>query len=1669
MAAALTQSRAGTIDWDGDNGVGNFTFDNNWFGDNNPNNFGGWVSSNNLQFQFNNGNATSLFYNYGGYRDIGDIKFLSTFNTGAGPLNNNGLGSITWNGDGNGLNFNQRLENSSTSTLVIGSMNFSGAKFGAGQIELNPINGDIIFNSTSSIFNDNAKPYMVFGGGGHTLKLSNVLGVGGNAAAVSLTDQSNNIVVIDASQIYTGDTTVNAGRIELTQNGGVAGAIKIGNTSGSATAELRLTDADGGFSENANITVNPTGTGTRTISSTNTSGTNTLTGTLTLSTGVTVNVSDASGTLALTNTVSSTGGLTKTGPGTLTLSGTNSYSGVTTISGGILSANTLANGLSNSSIGASSNVAGNLVIDGGTLQYTGAATSSDRLFTIGTSGATLDASGSGAINFNNGGTILRTPTSGSRTLTLTGTNTGANTLGDLLSDPSTGTLSVIKNGAGQWVLNKNNTFTGGLTINQGVLRGESSGGAFGTGAITLAGGELQTAVGNTNFGNNTVVSGNAQITSDRVGTGAAFTATFGTLSIGAQTLTIAKGSNVTSGTAGVTFGATTLAGNATFNVGSGALLTLGNISGGTNTLLLNSGAGSLTLAGTVSNTIGLLTATTGSLNLSKTSGNAIGANGLTVNGATATETASNQIDDIATLSVSSGSFGIGTFSDTIGNLNVTGGSVTATSGVLTIASTGTTSISNPTTFSANLVTGTSGLSLTSGTLSGALTLNGNLTVSATGAGSILSGGITVNAAESWTNNNATTLGVSSAVTYNNQLTLNSGSFTFNAAGTGAGGVKLATGSTAVNASTGAIFGTGTLEFNGGTYRNSTAGTDRSLSNLFSITGDSIFDAAGSGGSNTFTGGGTTTGNRTLTINTSTTSFNTGTLTLGGNLTLQGTGTAAFGGALSVGGGNRILATSLGNALTISGGITGTGNMTLDANSSAAINVTTAAVNNSGTLTNAGTGAGTTTISGGVGSNVTGITENSTTSALTISTNAINANSSGTTLTNSSGTKLLTVASGVVGTGNLVLNNNSSTDGGITLSGTSINNVGGITNSGSGSGNTNITAVIGSNVTGVTENGSSALFLSAQNTYSGATNLTGGSIILGSSSTVSSGALVSGAVGTGVLHLGSGSNSATLTTDIAGTRTIQNSISLDGDMAFAVGSGQASGRIALDVATGLTTPNTFVLTRTNQLTVNSNEVVDFIGALSGSGFGFTKLGAGTLNLGVISGGVGADTSINTFSGPVTISAGTVNLRKASGVNAIAGDGNPATTDITINGGTLHWDQNEQLDNTATIVISSGTADLGGKTETLGTLINNGGTFQTGSGHLIGTTASIQWNGGTNTINAGGIIEDGHITITGGTNIVNGGSTEGLLHLLSGGIGLQMTGATLTLNSDNSNPGRLWLEGDVSTAASSTTSTIANGLSNTKTGVVDLGAGSRTFTVADGAATTDLLVTAKITNGSLVKAGAGNMQLSGPNTYTGSTTINGGTLTADVGTLVSSSGVTVNSGGTLLLNGNGRHLGANAPVVLNGGTFNTGGFSEPGAGAGSAAANAIGALTLTLNSTIDFGAGSTSILEFAGLGAHTAITGADLAVINWDRTIGPNPVGSGDGLYFIGTSTDFVTKFDQSDVSFNGITGYAVFDYVGYYEVVGLTAVPEPSTWVAGSLALLALAYSQRRRLSILRKR
>src|SRR5439155_3268157 len=100
-------------------------------------------------------------------------------------------------------------------------------------------------------------------------------------------------------------------------------------------------------------------------------------------------------------------------------------------------------------------------------------------------------------------------------------------------------------------------------------------------------------------------------------------------------------------------------------------------------------------------------------------------------------------------------------------------------------------------------------------------------------------------------------------------------------------------------------------------------------------------------------------------------------------------------------------------------------------------------------------------------------------------------------------------------------------------------------------------------------------------------------------------------------------------------------------------------------------------------------------------------------------------------------------------------------------------------------------------------------------------------------------------------------------------LNMTGGTITASSAAS---QVVLNGNVTATSSANSSARING-----PGTVALGGSTRTFTVADGPQTSDLVINAVITGTSgagLTKDGAGRLELDQTNTYTGVTTISAG---------------------------------------------------------------------------------------------------------------------------------------------------------------------------------------------------
>ncbi len=167
------------------------------------------------------------------------------------------------------------------------------------------------------------------------------------------------------------------------------------------------------------------------------------------------------------------GGLFKTGAGVLTLTGASSFAGNTTVTTGALA-------LASGSLATGST----LVLNGGTLQAV-------------SGGSTLANSMTLAADSTLGGSNALTVT-GALSLggfkALNVTNTAQTTLAGGIVETSPSLL--IKQGAGELQLTGASTYTGGTFIQAGTVRiNNSTGSAFGTGAVTIASGATLAGAG----------------------------------------------------------------------------------------------------------------------------------------------------------------------------------------------------------------------------------------------------------------------------------------------------------------------------------------------------------------------------------------------------------------------------------------------------------------------------------------------------------------------------------------------------------------------------------------------------------------------------------------------------------------------------------------------------------------------------------------------------------------------------------------------------------------------------------------------------------------------------------------------------------------------------------------------------------------------------------------------------------------------------------------------------------------------------------------------------------------------------------------------------------------------------------------------------------------------
>lgn len=453
---------------------------------------------------------------------------------------------------------------------------------------------------------------------------------------------------------------------------------------------------------------------------------------------------------------------------------------------------------------------------------------------------------------------------------------------------------------------------------------------------------------------------------------------------------------------------------------------------------------------------------------------------------------------------------------------------------------------------------------------------------------------------------------------------------------------------------------------------------------------------------------------------------------------------------------------------------------------------------------------------------------------------------------------------------------------------------------------------------LTKSGAGIATLTGNNTYSGTTSITAGTLQAGILAAISS-------------------NSAMTLSNIAGVLLDLNGFNTT--IASLAGGGTIGGNVSLGSAV---------------LTVGNAASTTFSGIINGSG-DLIKVGTGVLSL-------AGENTYNT----TTISAGTINVGAGS-LTGTLGSGDVfnnailqfnRTNDFTIANnisGTGSLVKSTAGTNTVVTLTSNNTFS-GGTTNSEGTLeLGSGGaTGSLGTGsiattgiirfnrsddftvaNVISGTGSLQKNL-TNTVTlTGANTYSGTTTISGGTLQVGAGGTVGNL-----GTGTVTNNATLTFNRSNaitvantiSGSGGLFQIGTGTTTL--TANNTYTGATTISAGTLAVGSGGTTGAFGSGLVTNNATLLLNRSNavtiangiegtGVLIKAGSGTTSLTAVNTYTGETQVNQGGLTLSGSGTATDSAFTINQGGTLTLDNSGTNvndrLSNSADLTLSGGQF------------------------------------------------------------------------------------------------------------------------------------------------------
>jgi autotransporter-associated beta strand protein len=537
-------------------------------------------------------------------------------------------------------------------------------------------------------------------------------------------------------------------------------------------------------------------------------------------------------------------------------------------------------------------------------------------------------------------------------------------------------------------------------------------------------------------------------------------------------------------------------------------------------------------------------------------------------------------------------------------------------------------------------------------------------------------------------------------------------------------------------------------------------------------------------------------------------------------------------------------------------------------------------------------------------------------------------------------------------------------------------------------------------------------------------------------------------------------------DLSLANTISTSIALNSGtlkVSHASALGTASAPITL-AANSILLSNVSTLALSNPITMSGAATINapstYTLTLSAiiSSTGNLTINSPTTNTGTV-----IFTGANIYSGTTTISAGTLQIGSGSTTGAI-GSGS-----VTNNGALIF----NRSNNFTVASLISGTGSMtkegsGALTLNTGQSTYSGGTT-VNAGTLILNDIYNNANGvilGVLNVNANGIVQlTGYSSAFGwsanrvSTLNINGGLVEAVgtqQHIWNQTLNFS-GGGTFRSNSGTSSASATsyWEWGGVTVNVSNPTAeaVIAGRIHLRSDGTIS----TTVFTVADGVATNDLLLSAAITEASAMgftKAGAGTMTVSGASTNTGAITVNAGTLavTNATGLGTTAGGVTVASGATLDLRN--ITVGAEA-LTVNGGTIATSTGTSSLSGTVALGANStvsVAGTQLTLSGIISgtgFGITKTGngILVLSAANTYTGAT-----VINAGTLLATNSgaVGTSAGGVTIASGATLalqggVTIADAITVSGNGVgSAGAILNNSGANTVSGLVTLGAAST-------------------------